>query len=79
MTKFQNADGVGYAGKSNTTVKDVELQTEEMRNDGGNDRRYGRGDQDGGGRNEGTIETAALEARHKQRNVGDKFQGRAQG
>ena len=72
-------DGVGDAEKSNTAVKDVERRPEEMRNDGDNGRRDGRGDYDGGGRDEVTIETAALEARQRRRTMGDKFQGRAWG
>ena len=37
-------DGAGDAGKSNTLVKDVERRTQEVRNDGDDGRRNGRGD-----------------------------------
>ena len=68
-------DDIGDEGKSNTAVKNVERRPEEMYNDGYNGRRYDRGDQYGGGRYEGTTETAALEERHKRRTVGDKLRG----
>ena len=43
-------NGIGDAGKSNTALEDVERWPEEMRNYVENGRRYGRGDDDGGGR-----------------------------
>ena len=56
-------DGVGDAGISNTAVNDVERRTQEMRNDGEYDRRDGRGDWDGDGRDYGTTETSASQKR----------------
>ena len=72
-------DDVGDIVRSKTAVKYVERRPEEMRNDGENDRRDGRGDQDGGGSYEGTTETAASDSRQKRSTVGDKFLGRARG
>ena len=72
-------DGIGYMGKSNMEVEDVERRSAEMRNDGESGRRYGRGDEDGGNRDERTAETVALEAWQKKRTVGDTFWGRARG
>ena len=54
---------IGYAEKPNTEVEDVEWRPADMRNYGENDRIYDRGDDDGGGRDTGTTETAAPEAR----------------
>ena len=50
-----------------------------MQNDGDNVIRYVRVDEYGGRRYDRTIETAASNARQKQRTVGDKFWGRAWG
>ena len=58
-------DGVGYTGKSNTAVEDVERRPEEMWNDGNNIRRDDRGDEDGGSKDEGTKETEVSEERQK--------------
>ena len=57
----------------------MERRPEDMCKDGDNVRRDDRGDEDGGGRDEGTTETAVLEAQQKRRTEGYQFQGRAQG